>query len=80
MAEDDDYDQGGRNQRHQREAPPGTRIRKGLLEIAEDHGRLAHEVAANLAKLTADHYDDEYVQELFSTVTLRTDGDEPEDN
>ncbi|KAF7185675.1 Nuclear cap-binding protein subunit 1 [Pseudocercospora fuligena] len=69
--EDDDYDQGGRNQRHQREAPPGTRIRKGLLEIAEDHGRLAHEVAANLAKLTADHYDDEYVQELFLTVTLK---------
>ncbi|KXT09480.1 hypothetical protein AC579_4440 [Pseudocercospora musae] len=69
--EDDDYDQGGRNQRHQREPPPGTRIRKGLLEIAEDHGRLAHEVAANLAKLTADNYDDEYVQELFSTVTMK---------
>lgn len=35
-AEDDDHDQQPyRNQRTQRQAPPGTRIRRGLTEIGE---------------------------------------------
>ncbi|KAK4501670.1 hypothetical protein PRZ48_007479 [Zasmidium cellare] len=75
--EDDDYDQGFRNQRQRQEPPPGTRIRRGLIEIAEDHGRLPHEVAANLAKLTADNYEDEYVKEVFSTVALKLVGEQP---
>lgn len=46
-------------------------MKRGLLEIAEDHGRLPHEVAANLAKLAADNYGDEYVKSTFITVVLR---------
>lgn len=69
--DDDDFDQGFRNQRHRPEPPPGTRIRRGLLEIAEDHGKLHHKVAAELAKLTADNYDDEYVKDTFNLATLK---------
>jgi nuclear cap-binding protein subunit 1 len=42
-----------------------------LLEIAEDPLRLPHEVAMNIAKLTADNWDDEYVRDTFSTVALK---------
>lgn len=70
-SEDDEFDQGFRNQRQRAEPPPGTRIKKGLLEIGEDHGRLAHEVAANLAKLAAENYDDEYVRDTFGVTTLK---------
>ncbi|KAK3676437.1 Nuclear cap-binding protein subunit 1 [Recurvomyces mirabilis] len=69
--EDDDFDQGYPNHRPRGDAPPGTRIRKGLLEIAEDPLRLPHEVAQNLAKLTADNYEDEYVKDIFATVALK---------
>ena len=69
--DDDDFDQRERNQRQRQEPPPGTRIRRGLLEIAEDHGRLPHEVAANLAKLTAENYEDEYVRDTLTTATLK---------
>ncbi|EME43505.1 hypothetical protein DOTSEDRAFT_174369 [Dothistroma septosporum NZE10] len=75
--EDDEYDQGYRNQRQRQEPPPGTRIRRGLCEIAEDHGRLPHEVAGNLAKLAADNYDDEYVKETFGTVALGVVAEQP---
>lgn len=68
--DDEDYDQGFRNQRQRQEAPPGTRIKKGLIDIAEDHGRLPHEVAGNLAKLAADNYADEYVRDTFVSVSL----------
>jgi nuclear cap-binding protein subunit 1 len=71
-AEDDDYDQQPyRNQRRQHEAPPGTRIRRGLLEIGEDSLRLPHEVAMNLAKLAVDNYEDDYVKDTLSSVALR---------
>jgi hypothetical protein len=76
-AEDDDYDQGFRNQRPRQEPPPGTRIRRGLLEIAEDAGRLPHKVAADLAKLTADNYEDDFVRETFSTVALKLAVEQP---
>ncbi|SMR56682.1 unnamed protein product [Zymoseptoria tritici ST99CH_3D1] len=69
--DDDDFDQSFRNQRPRQEPPPGTRIRRGLLELAEDAGRLPHEVAANLAKLTAETYEDEYVRDTFCTVALK---------
>ncbi|KAK5109501.1 hypothetical protein LTR62_006953 [Meristemomyces frigidus] len=69
--DEDDFDQGYPNRRQQREAPPGTRIRKGLLEIAEDPLRLPQDVAQNLAKQTVDHYDDEYVRDTFGQVTLK---------
>ncbi|KAI5365253.1 Putative nuclear cap-binding protein subunit 1 [Septoria linicola] len=69
--DDDDYDQGFRNQRQRQEPPPGTRIRKGLLEIGEDLLRLPHEVAANVAKLAADNYDDEYVKDTFRVASLK---------
>lgn len=48
-----------------------------MLEIAEDHGRLPHEVAANLAKLTADNYEDEYVRDTLSTVVLKLVSEQP---
>jgi nuclear cap-binding protein subunit 1 len=41
------------------------------LEIAEDHGRLPHEVAANLARIAADNYGDEYVKNTFIAVILK---------
>ncbi|EMC97391.1 hypothetical protein BAUCODRAFT_68442 [Baudoinia panamericana UAMH 10762] len=70
--EDDDFEHGHprHRQRHQ-EPPPGTRIRRSLLEIAEDPLRLPHEVAQHVAKLTADNYEDEYVRDTFSTVALK---------
>lgn len=70
-SDDDDFDQRDRNQRQRQEPPPGTRIRRGLLELAEDHGRLPHEVAANLAKLTAENYEDEYVRDTFTVATMK---------
>ena len=42
-----------------------------MLEIAEEALRLPHEVAANIAKLAAENYDDEYVKETFCTVVLK---------
>ncbi|CAK1365649.1 Nuclear cap-binding protein subunit 1 [Cercospora beticola] len=69
--DDDDYDQGFRNQRQRQEPPPGTRIRKGLLEIGEDLLRLPHEVAANVAKLAADNYEDDYVKDTFRVASLK---------
>lgn len=42
-----------------------------MLEIAEDHLRLPREVAANLAKLTAENYEDEYVKDTFTQATLK---------
>ncbi|CAK4033002.1 cap binding [Lecanosticta acicola] len=69
--EDDDFDQGLRNQRHRPDPPPGTRIRRDLLAIAEDHGKLPHRVAAEIAKLTADNYDDEYVKDTFNIAALK---------
>lgn len=70
--EDDDYDQQSfRNQRQRQEAPPGTRLRRLLLDIAEDPLRLPHEAAANIARLASDNYDDEYVKETFCAVALK---------
>ncbi|KAM3418039.1 hypothetical protein BST61_g6248 [Cercospora zeina] len=69
--DDDDYEQGFRNQRQRQEPPPGTRIRKGLLEIGEDLLRLPHEVAANVAKLAADNYEDDYVKDTFRIASLK---------
>jgi len=74
--EDDDDHQGGgyggyRNPRPRQEAPPGTKIRRGLLEIAEDPLRLADETAANIAKLAAENWEDEYVRDTFCTVALK---------
>ncbi|KAK4548514.1 hypothetical protein LTR36_009424 [Oleoguttula mirabilis] len=68
---DDDDADGYRNMRPRQEAPPGTRIRRGLLEIAEDPLRLPHEVAANVGKLAADNWEDEYVRDTFSGVALK---------
>ncbi|KAK3715443.1 Nuclear cap-binding protein subunit 1 [Vermiconidia calcicola] len=72
--EDDDFDQQSyRNQRPRREfqAPAGTQIRRGLVEIGEDALRLPHEVAMNLAKLATDNYHDDYVKDTFCQVTLK---------
>jgi nuclear cap-binding protein subunit 1 len=80
LAEDDDFDQGGyghRNQRPRQEAPPGTRIKKGLLEIAEDPLRLPNEVAQNIAKLAAENYEDEYVRDTFCVVALQLAVEQP---
>ena len=51
--------------------PPGTKLRRGLIEIGEDTLRLPHEVAIQLAKLAAENYDDDYVKETFYTVSLK---------
>ncbi|KAF2768705.1 hypothetical protein EJ03DRAFT_113828 [Teratosphaeria nubilosa] len=73
--EDDDFDREGgygyRNQRQRQDAPPGTRIRKGLIEIAEDPLRLPVEVAQNIAKLAAENWEDEYVRDTFCIVALK---------
>lgn len=75
-AEDDDVEQGFRNQRHRPEAPPGTRIRRALLDIGEDAApnlapRSTRSVAESIAKLTAEHWEDEYVRDTFCSVVLK---------
>ncbi|KXL43676.1 hypothetical protein M433DRAFT_5433 [Acidomyces richmondensis BFW] len=71
--DDDEFDTsyGYRNQRPRQEAPPGTRIRRGLLEIAEDQLRAPREVVQNLARLAADNYEDDYVKDTFGNVALK---------
>lgn len=74
--EDDDYDRDGyRNQRHRPEAPPGTRIKRNLLEIAEDvNGRAPRdtkEQAAAVAKIAAENWEDEYVRDVFCLTILK---------
>ncbi|KAK3066415.1 Nuclear cap-binding protein subunit 1, partial [Teratosphaeriaceae sp. CCFEE 6253] len=70
--EDDDLEQGrpDRRPRHA-EAPPGTRLRRALLEIGEDPLRLPQEIALNTAKLAAANYEDDYVRDTFCTVGLK---------
>jgi len=76
--EDDDVEQQPyRNQRQRHEAPPGTRIRRGLVEIGEDALRMPHEVAMNLAKLVVENWEDEYVRDTLSSVTLRLVEEQP---
>jgi nuclear cap-binding protein subunit 1 len=73
--EDEDNERDYRNPRHRSEAPPGTRIKRNLLDIAEDvNGRPPRdtkEQALHIAKLTAEHWDDEYVRETFGTVIMK---------
>ncbi|KAK5134803.1 hypothetical protein LTR08_006035 [Meristemomyces frigidus] len=73
--EDDDFDNGNgngyRNQRPRQNAAPGTLLRRGLVELAEDPLRLPHEVAANLGKLAAENWEDEYVRDTFCVVALK---------
>lgn len=75
LSEDDDYERDYRNQRHRPEAPPGTRIKRGLLDIADDvNGRPPRdtkESAIHIAKLAAEHWDDEYVRDTFGTVIMK---------
>ncbi|WPH02048.1 cap binding protein [Acrodontium crateriforme] len=68
---------GYRNQRQRPDVPPGTKIRRGLLEIAEDPLRLPQDVAANIAKLAADNYDDDFVKDTLVTVVLRLTIEQP---
>lgn len=78
LADDDDFDgQGYRNQRQRQEATPGTRVKKGLLDIAEDNLRMPHEQAMNLARLAADNWEDEYVRDAFCTVVLKLVNEQP---
>jgi nuclear cap-binding protein subunit 1 len=73
--EDDDNERDYRNPRHRPEAPPGTRIKRNLLEIAEDvNGRPPRDIkenAVHVAKLTAENWEDEYVRETFTTVVMK---------
>lgn len=72
ITEDDDRDHPSRNQRPRYSAPPpGTQLRKGLLEIGEDTLRMPHEVAIQLARLLVDNYDDEYVKDVFTITTMK---------
>ncbi|KAF2715962.1 hypothetical protein K431DRAFT_308173 [Polychaeton citri CBS 116435] len=71
FGEDDDLVQGHRQQRQRQDVPPGTRLRRGLLEIAEDPLRLAKDVAVNLAKLAVEHWDDEYVRDTLANTVLK---------
>ncbi|KAK5166211.1 Nuclear cap-binding protein subunit 1 [Saxophila tyrrhenica] len=76
--EDDDFEQQPyRNQRQRHEAPPGTRLRRGLLDIGEDSLRMPHESAMNLAKLAMENYEDEYVRDTLSEAILRLVEEQP---
>ena len=71
-AEDDEFNQQPyRNQHHRREAPPGSRLKRGLLDIGEDDRRRASDEAFQWAKLATDNYEDEYVRDTFTTVILK---------
>ncbi|KAK3614464.1 Nuclear cap-binding protein subunit 1 [Elasticomyces elasticus] len=76
--EDDDFEQGrpDRRPRHS-EPPPGTRLRRALLEIGDDPLRLPQEVAQNAAKLAAENYEDEFVRDTFSTIALKLAVEQP---
>lgn len=76
--DDDDFDgQGYRNQRPRQETSPGTRIKRGLLDIAEDTLRMPHEQAMNIGRLAADNWDDEYVRDAFCTTALKLVNEQP---
>jgi nuclear cap-binding protein subunit 1 len=72
LTEDDEFNQQPyRNQHHRREAPPGSRLKRGLLDIGEDDRRRAQDEAFHWAKLATDNYEDEYVRDTFTTVILK---------
>ena len=61
-----------RNPRPRHDAgPPGTRIRRGLLELGEDVVRPPADQAQAVARLIAEHFDDAYVRDVALTVTAR---------
>ena len=70
--EDDEINQQPyRNQHHRRDAPPGSRLRRGLLDIGEDDRRRPQDEAFNLARLASDNYEDEYVRETVTSVIMK---------
>ncbi|OQO04634.1 hypothetical protein B0A48_09556 [Cryoendolithus antarcticus] len=80
--EDDEYEHGNfRNQRARQEVPPGTRIRRVLVEAAEDvQGREPVDVKgalSNVGKLAAENWGDEYVREVFVAVALKVVAEQP---
>lgn len=60
-----------RNQHHRREPPPGSRLKRGLLDIGEGNPKNAQNEALGLARLTTENFDDEYVRDTFTTVVLK---------
>ncbi|QIW98596.1 hypothetical protein AMS68_004114 [Peltaster fructicola] len=73
--DEDDFDN-GRRQRARVDIPPGTRIRRGLLEIGEDAApnmapRSAQSVAEQVAKLAADNWSDDFVKDIFCSVASK---------
>ncbi|KAF2861899.1 hypothetical protein K470DRAFT_244427 [Piedraia hortae CBS 480.64] len=74
--EDNEDSYGRRPQRPRQEAPPGTRLRRGLLDVAEDI-REPEEAVQQLAQLAADNADDEYVRETLCVVALKLVSEQP---
>jgi nuclear cap-binding protein subunit 1 len=76
LLEDDDIEHDHRNQRRRQEAPPpGTSIKRKLLELAEDvNGRElgnSKDSAVEIARLAADNWEDEYVRDVFVNIVLK---------
>ncbi|KAK4973197.1 hypothetical protein LTR28_011858 [Elasticomyces elasticus] len=68
--DDDSYDRRDRPQRRRYEEPTGTRLRKQLLAIAESPLRNAEDEALNIAKITAENWDDQYIKDTFCEISI----------
>ncbi|THV63621.1 hypothetical protein D6D28_10522 [Aureobasidium pullulans] len=69
-----DDDEGGYDRRPQRrryeDAPPGTRLRRQLLAVAESPMRNPEDEVKDIAKLVTDNYHDNYVKETYCDLVL----------
>lgn len=69
--DDEDFE---RRQRPRADIPPGTRIRRGLLEIGDDippnmAPRSPQSIAEQVAKIAVENWEDDFVKDTFCTVS-----------
>ncbi|KAG9542989.1 hypothetical protein KCU79_g17774, partial [Aureobasidium melanogenum] len=69
-----DDDEGGYDRRPQRrryeDAPPGTRLRRQLLSVAESPMKNPEDEVTEIAKLVTENYHDNYVKETYCDLVL----------
>lgn len=67
--DDDDYDRQAQRRRYSE--PLSSRVRKGLLSIAESPYKAVEEEVHSVAKLVSDNYDDEETRQTYFDLTLQ---------
>lgn len=76
LAAEDDDQSDYRRRRPRHDVPPGTRIRRGLLEIGEDVAsnmapRSPKSVAKMIGELVVEHWEDDFVKDTFCIVVSK---------